>query len=323
MSHVQPSSGDTLVAAAVKILLQPEPSIKSAWSHQVAQLWGTGDISNVADGSERRPPDTPARPQTVQLVERWNVPKLGRGGTASSRQAMLHSLVHIEGVAVDLAWDAIARYGARMPREFSDDFVTVAEDEARHFVLLEKRLREIGMHYGDLPAHEGLWESARATANSLAARLAIESCVHEARGLDVLPSTISRFRAGGDPITADLLLQTVLPEEVSHCAAGTKWLTWLFENPTAYKDYSEGTMLETCDGMAASCAANGDEKSCSHNSSDQPLAPPLQPNEYRDVQSWFQALVKANFAGKLKGPFNEAARLQAGFDRSWWHGLDE
>lgn len=50
---------------------------------------------------------------------------------------MLHSLVHIEGVAVDLAWDAIARYGACMPREFSDDFVTVAEDEARHFVLLE------------------------------------------------------------------------------------------------------------------------------------------------------------------------------------------
>jgi hypothetical protein len=87
MSHAQPSSGDTLVAAAVKILLQPEPIIKSAWSHQVAQLWRTGDICDVADGSERRPPDTPARPQSVQLVERWNVPKLGRGGTASSRQA--------------------------------------------------------------------------------------------------------------------------------------------------------------------------------------------------------------------------------------------
>ena len=45
--------------------------------------------------------------------------------------------VHIEGVAVDLAWDAIARFGAGQPRAFSNDFVTVAEDEARHFSLLE------------------------------------------------------------------------------------------------------------------------------------------------------------------------------------------
>lgn len=52
---------------------------------------------------------------------------------------MLHSLVHIEGVAVDLAWDAVARFGKMMPRDFSDDFVTVAEDEARHFAILEVR----------------------------------------------------------------------------------------------------------------------------------------------------------------------------------------
>ena len=56
----------------------------------------------------------------------------------------------------------------------------------------QARLRELGSEYGALPAHEGLWESAAATAHSLPARLAIESCVHEARGLDVLPQTISR-----------------------------------------------------------------------------------------------------------------------------------
>ena len=56
-------------------------------------------------------------------------------------QAMLHSLVHIEGVAVDLAWDAVARFGRAMPRAFSNDFVAVAEDEARHFTLLKVRCR--------------------------------------------------------------------------------------------------------------------------------------------------------------------------------------
>ena len=36
----------------------------------------------------------------------------------------------------------------------------VAEDECRHFQLLEKRLEQTGSHYGALPAHDGLWESA-------------------------------------------------------------------------------------------------------------------------------------------------------------------
>ncbi len=51
---------------------------------------------------------------------------------------------------------------------------------------------ELGSSYGAMPAHDGLWESAAATAHSLPARLAVEACVHEARGLDVLPQTIAR-----------------------------------------------------------------------------------------------------------------------------------
>lgn len=39
----------------------------------------------------------------------------------------------------------------------------LAEDECRHFQLLERRLRETGMAYGDLLAHDGLWDSARET----------------------------------------------------------------------------------------------------------------------------------------------------------------
>ena len=58
---------------------------------------------------------------------------------------------------------------------------------------------------------------------SLPARLAVESCVHEARGLDVLPSTIAKFRNNGDEPTAALLESIVYPEEVNHCRAGVRW----------------------------------------------------------------------------------------------------
>ena len=53
-----------------------------------------------------------------------------------------------------------------------------------------------------LPAHDGLWESASESARllvgGLEARLAVEHCVHEARGLDVVPQTVARLRNGGD-----------------------------------------------------------------------------------------------------------------------------
>ncbi|KAJ8557563.1 hypothetical protein K7X08_003188 [Anisodus acutangulus] len=48
-----------------------------------------------------------------------------------------------------------------------------------------------------------------------------------ARGLDVVPTTISRFRNGGDNQTAELLENVVYPEEITHCAAGVKWFKYL------------------------------------------------------------------------------------------------
>jgi len=89
--------------------------------------------------------------------------------------------------------------------EFPALVLQVAYDEASHFQQLQQRLEAIGSSYGALPVHDGLWESAAATAHSLPARLAVESCVHEARGLDRLPHTIQSFRNSGDGESAKLL----------------------------------------------------------------------------------------------------------------------
>lgn len=40
----------------------------------------------------------------VELVEPKKMKRLGKGGTLASRQALVHSLVHIESWAVDLSW---------------------------------------------------------------------------------------------------------------------------------------------------------------------------------------------------------------------------
>lgn len=43
----------------------------------------------------------------------------------------------------------------------------------------------------------------------------------------MLPTTISRFRKGDDEDTAKLLESVIYPEEITHCAAGVKWFTYL------------------------------------------------------------------------------------------------
>jgi uncharacterized ferritin-like protein (DUF455 family) len=135
---------------------------------------------------------------------------------------MLHALAHIEYVAIDLAFDLIGRFGNLYPRAFVDEWMRVGAEEAIHFALLCRRLRRFGAAYGDLPAHDGLWEAAEATAGDPIARLAVVPMVLEARGLDVTPATIERFRAAGD-IGSARLLERILADEIRHVAAGVRW----------------------------------------------------------------------------------------------------
>ena len=91
-----------------------------------------------------------------------------------------------------------------------------------HFLLLDRRLRALGSCYGALPAHDGLWEAAEATAGDPLARLAVVPMVLEARGLDVTPATVERFEAAGDPRSA-AILSRIYRDEIRHVRAGTKW----------------------------------------------------------------------------------------------------
>jgi uncharacterized ferritin-like protein (DUF455 family) len=108
------------------------------------------------------------------MVDPGQVRKRGKGGSLESRIAILHSLANIEQWAIDLGWDIIARFAtSHLPREFYNDFVQLAKEEAIHFSLLVSRLEELGSHFGALPVHGGLWDSARDTAHDLGCRLAI------------------------------------------------------------------------------------------------------------------------------------------------------
>lgn len=155
------------------------------------------------------------------------MPKRRNFGSPSGRVALLHALAHIELNAIDLAWDIIARFAGRgLPRRYFDDWTRVAAEEAGHFLLLGARLGDFGAAYGDLPAHDGLWEAAAATAGDLLARLAVVPLVLEARGLDVTPDIAARLDRAGDAGSA-AILRRIYEDEIGHVAIGRHWLEWL------------------------------------------------------------------------------------------------
>ncbi|KAL6290644.1 hypothetical protein ACE6H2_008154 [Prunus campanulata] len=137
-------------------------------------------------------------------------------------QLTKQTVVHKVNFANQPKQDIIARFGKleAMPREFFTNFVKVSQDKGRHFTLVAARLEEMGSFYGALHAHDGLWASAAATSKDLTAPLAVEHCVHEARGLDVLPTNITRFRNGGDDTTTDMLDSVPPFNEEARKAAG-------------------------------------------------------------------------------------------------------
>lgn len=209
----------TLAQACRTVLLTPEPYAKVRAARATARDWRLGRLDHRFDVAM---PDRPARPARPELLPPNRMPKRGRGGSERGRVALIHALAHIEFAAIDLAFDLVGRFGAGFARGFVDDWMRVGAEEAMHFALLDRRLRALGSRYGDLPAHDGLWDAAAATAHDSLARLAVVPMVLEARGLDVTPGTIGRFAAAGDKATVRIL-ERILKDEVEHVRAGTFW----------------------------------------------------------------------------------------------------
>ncbi|PJK29472.1 ferritin-like domain-containing protein [Minwuia thermotolerans] len=214
------NDGDSLTAAACAVLKTSDPTSKAGAARSLGRRWRAGELAGTGGDI---PPDRPGRPERPELRAPRDMPKRRKAGAGHSRIALLHAIAHIELNAIDLAVDMVARFAPVVADDaFVDDWLGVADDEARHFNMLAGRLADFGAAYGDLPAHDGLWEAASSTAHDACARLAVAHMVLEARGLDVTPAMVARLRRAGDDVSADIL-QIIHDEEIGHVAAGARW----------------------------------------------------------------------------------------------------
>jgi uncharacterized ferritin-like protein (DUF455 family) len=219
----------------------------------------------IADGALEEPADLPGHPASPELVAHLKVPKRSPF-TPDGLAALLHAVTHIEFNAINLALDAVWRFGG-MPRAYYLDWLRVAAEEATHFSLLNAHLKSMGYAYGDFPAHTGLWDMTHKTRHDITARMALVPRTLEARGLDATPPMQAKLRRVGSPdaLRAVEILDVILRDEVGHVAIGNHWYRWL-------------------------CKQGG-----------------IDPVEH------YAVLTQRYEAPRLRPPFNEAARKQAGF----------
>ncbi len=257
---------NALFTAAHACLRASAPDDKVALTFATADAFARGEL--VIDNSTAPPEPIrmPGRPERPTLVPPRALPKRGFGSN-EARAAFIHSIAHIEFNAIDLAWDAVYRF-RDMPPKFYADWVSVANDEARHFTMLRKRLNEFNHEYGDFDAHNGLWEMAEKTAHNGLERMALVPRVLEARGLDVTPAMIVKLRQLKDDATADIL-EVILREEVGHVAAGSHWFRWYCEREGVdaeatfrqlLSEYGRGVLYGPFNLEARSAAGFSDEE---------------------------------------------------------------
>jgi uncharacterized ferritin-like protein (DUF455 family) len=261
----------SLRGGATMAIVSADLDEKIELAQETARRWRERRLS-LRSPLDPELPERPGRPEKPLLVPPKATEKRSLH-TLPGRIAMLHALAHIELNAVDLALDIVARFASEpVPHSFFDGWMRVAFEEAKHFRMVRERLNALGADYGDMPAHDGLWQAAHSTRNDLTARLAVVPLILEARGLDVTPSLQDKMRETGDIDSADVL-KVIYEDEKGHVAVGAKWFRFL-------------------------CA-----------------------REKKDPAATFKQLVRANFRGALKAPFNDVARAEAGLTPSFYRSL--
>lgn len=156
--------------------------------------------------------------------------------SVQSLAKVLHSIVHIEYSAIDLALDAMYRF-RHLPLQYYRDWLIVALQEANHFRLLLDSLHSLGYEYGGFAVHSQLFDAQSATQD-FRDRMALLHRGLEANGLDANPFVVAKIERFEHESIPQILqtLEIILHDEIEHVRKGDFW--WRYANTkTSPKDF--------------------------------------------------------------------------------------
>ena len=260
-----------LFSAVEAALVETDVVSKCEMTAALQAEWCAGRLERTG-GSKTLPIDDPGRPVQPALVDPRQLERRSVA-TESGRIRLLHAVAHIEFNAINIALDAVYRF-RDMPARYVSDWLLVASEEAQHFQLLRQALLQRGSDYGAFAAHQGLWDMVCRTRHDPLHRMALVPRVMEARGLDVTPAMVEKFRQFDD-FEAVAILERIYRDEIGHVRIGNYW----------YQELCRQRVM--------------------------------------DAETTFQELLSRYMGGKLRGPFNWAARIEAGFDERELAALEQ
>jgi len=174
--------------------------------------------------------EEPSYVKVCSVVAPQDVPKRSNLTQKEGQINLLHAVAHIEYSAIDLALDAAYRFQG-LPREYYADWLEVADDEIRHFLMLETLLRELGSGYGAVAVHNALFEASQKT-QTLLERMAVVPRYLEANGLDATPMILKKLKKLPKSEMIEKIianLEIILDEEIDHVKKGDVWFKYACE----------------------------------------------------------------------------------------------
>jgi uncharacterized ferritin-like protein (DUF455 family) len=136
------------------------------------------------------------------------------------RGRLLHFFANHELLATELMALALLRF-PDAPAAFRRGLWQTLKDEQRHTRLYVERMRQCGIHFGELPVSGYFWRSVASMESPLdyVTRLCL---TFEQANLDFCRHFARSFHAVGDNDTAGLL-DGIYRDEIGHVAYGLKW----------------------------------------------------------------------------------------------------
>lgn len=181
-------------------------------------------ITDEKPGPPLATPATPGRPAELRFkatgTARDHFPGIRQLEQAAERGKLLHFFANHELLATELMALVLLRF-PDAPAAFRKGVLQTLKDEQEHTRLYLERMKECGIHFGDLPVSGYFWRSVSTMENPM--DYVSSLCLtFEQANLDFARHFARGFEKVGDHATARLL-EKIYRDEIGHVAYGLKW----------------------------------------------------------------------------------------------------
>jgi uncharacterized ferritin-like protein (DUF455 family) len=190
------------------------------------------DITDEKQGVALATPAAPGRPVELEFkvtgTSRDSFPGTKNLEQESERGRLLHFFANHELLATELMALVLLKF-PDAPAAFRKGVLQTLKDEQEHTHLYLQRMKECGVHFGELPVSGYFWRSVSVMENPM--DYVSSLCLtFEQANLDFARHFARGFAMVGDAATAKLL-EKIYRDEIGHVAYGLKWFR-RWKNPS-------------------------------------------------------------------------------------------